>query len=50
MMLLNVDVACVWTLVKLRRILEQLFNETLFLKFWFSYREGGKKTIANILA
>lgn len=39
MMLLNVDVLCVWATVKLRRILEQLFNETLFLKFWFSYRE-----------
>ena len=33
---------CVSAVVKLRSILEQLFNKTLFLKFWFSYREEEK--------
>lgn len=41
-MLLNVDIICVLAVVKLRSILEQLFNKTLFLKFWFSYREEEK--------
>lgn len=43
MMLLNVDVVCVLAVVKLRRVPEQLFNKTLFLKFWCSYREEKKR-------
>lgn len=43
MTLLNVPVGCVLAVVKLRRILEQLFNKTLVLKFWCSYREEEKK-------
>lgn len=39
MTLLNVPVLCVLAVVELRRILEQLFNKTLVLKFWCSYRE-----------
>lgn len=39
MTLLNVPVLCVLAVVELRRILEQLFNKTLVLKLWCSYRE-----------
>lgn len=39
MTLLNVPVLCVLAVVELRRILEQLFNKTLVLKFSCSYRE-----------
>lgn len=35
-------VLCVWAMAKLRRILEQLFSETLFIGLWFSNREGEK--------
>lgn len=43
------NVVCVPALPELRRIVEQLFNETLFLKSWCSCREGGTETIAAFL-